>query len=84
MVVDQNRIHLKFVNNAFEEVVIAPPSDFSAWEMAKRNKIRSVLGSSTTLVHYTLDILSETPSDSVGLRERRKTIPRWVFSTFES
>lgn len=74
---------LRFINNVFSEVVqplIGKP--FGEWEDEERERLRKIHGPDITLSHYTCDILIVRPTDSVGLRKRRQSIPGEVFEKY--
>jgi hypothetical protein len=74
---------LRFINNVFTEIVHPPVGKaFSEWEDEERQRLRKIHGADMTLSHYTCDILVERPTDSVGLKKRRKTIPSQVFDKY--
>ncbi len=74
---------LRFINNEFSELVFPPIGKvFAEWESEERQRLQATLGPKTTLSHYTCDILKERPTDSVGLCNRRKSIPPEVFEKF--
>ena len=81
---DAKHLRLRFINNEFHEVVRKPLDlPMQDWERAEREELRRLYGSDATLSHYTASILKEREDDSTGLRERRKTIPAWVYERFE-
>ena len=80
---DPKQLRLRFINNEFHEVVRKPAHiPMKEWEKGEREEIRRLYGADATMSHYTSAILTERKGDSAGLRERRKTIPSWVYERF--
>ena len=77
---DVRQKRLRFIDNVFADVVTVPSHiPLKEWERTERERVREVYGAIATLAHYTINILTPRPDDSVGLCERRKTIPDWAY-----